>query len=524
MSPNSNIVFNGGSGGTGGVLQSSGILGLSTGTAGGGKIQWTHNSGGFAAQGGPLTVTLDSGGTETWGVAPFNVSGGLIFGSPTADNPVTFTNSIILNAGNRNIYVNPGVGGNGADYALISGNLIVASGDTTSQITKEGNGLLILAGSNSYPGATTITAGTLQIGNGGNSGTLGSGAVSNSGALVFDRSDSGLILPNAISGTGSLALIGSGIVTLTGANTYTGPTTVAAGTLRLGTGGSLGATSITVAPGATLNAWSGTNVSGSLTLLTSGTLPAGLDLTDGQIGSFNLAGGLTVPSGTTAAQLTLELGSSGNSDEIDQINVNSLSLSGSAVVNISPLAGTTVYTGSYSFLTSTAGGVGGSNLSLASSTISGSGGATYTLALNTSGGTAEVLVISAGSTSSSNGTWNIAGGGSWNLANQLVPGGRAQQGWCRSGDQCLDHVRNDHYSRRPADSRHAAAGQFRQRRHGLYDLGKQHADLGQFRHHGDDHRCQRDPCHLGPGGDCGRKPCRRPVQQRRPANFRQHLG
>ena len=155
--------------------------------------------------------------------------------------------------------------------------------------------MLILAGSNSYPGATTITAGTLQIGNGGNSGTLGSGAVSNSGALVFDRSDSGLILPNAISGTGSLVLIGSGIVTLTGANTYAGPTTVAAGTLRLGTGGSLGATSITVAPGATLNAWSGTNVSGSLTLLTSGTLPAGLDLTDGQIGSFNLAGGLTVP-------------------------------------------------------------------------------------------------------------------------------------------------------------------------------------------------------------------------------------
>ena len=223
-------------GGAGGVLQSSGILGLSTGTAGGGKIQWTHNSGGFAAQGGPLTVTLDSGGTETWGVAPFNVSGGLIFGSPTADNPVTFTNSIILNAGNRNIYVNPGVGGNGADYAVISGNLIVASGDTTSQITKKGNGLLILAGSNSYPGATTITAGTLQIGNGGNSGTLGSGAVSNSGALVFDRSDSGLILPNAISGTGSLVLIGSGIVTLTGANTYAGPTTVAAGTLRLGTG------------------------------------------------------------------------------------------------------------------------------------------------------------------------------------------------------------------------------------------------------------------------------------------------
>ena len=88
-----------------------------------------------------LTVTLDEGATETWGVAgtPFNVSGGLIFGSATADSPVIFTNSINLNSGNRDIWVNPGVGG---DYALISGNLITSSSDTTSNITKDGNGLV----------------------------------------------------------------------------------------------------------------------------------------------------------------------------------------------------------------------------------------------------------------------------------------------------------------------------------------------------------------------------------------------
>ncbi len=297
LSQSSNIVFNGAGKGAGGVLQSNGTLNLTTGSLGG-QVRWTHNSGGFAAQGGALTVTLDSGGTETWGVAPFNVSGGFIFGSPTADSAVNFTNSIILNSGDRDIYVNPGVGG---DYALISGNLITASTDTTSQINKEGNGLLILTGSNSYPGGTSITAGTLQIGNGGNTGTLGSGVVSNSGVLALARSDNSLIVSNAITGTGSLTQIGAGIVTLTGSNTYTGPTIIAAGTLRLGTGGSLGATAITVASGGTLNAWSGTSAGGSLTLATSGTSPAGLDLTSSQIGIFNLTGQLYVPYDSTPA-------------------------------------------------------------------------------------------------------------------------------------------------------------------------------------------------------------------------------
>ena len=226
------MVFNGAGSGVGGVLQTSGTLNLATGT-GPGQVQWTKKSGGFAAQGGPLTVILDGGATETWGVAPFNVSGGLIFGSSTADSPVIFTNSINLNSGNRTIYANAGTDGG---YALISGNLITSSSDTTSNITKSGNGTLILAGSNSYPGATTISSGTLQIGNGGNSGTLGSGtvSVSSNAALVFARGDNGLIVSNVISGAGSLAKIGLGTLTLAGSNTYSGNTTINAGVLKAG--------------------------------------------------------------------------------------------------------------------------------------------------------------------------------------------------------------------------------------------------------------------------------------------------
>ena len=59
-------------------------------------------------------------------------------------------------------------------------------------------------------GPTTITGGTLQIDNGGSTGSLGNGPITNNAALVFDRDDNGLVVANAISGSGSLAQIGTG--------------------------------------------------------------------------------------------------------------------------------------------------------------------------------------------------------------------------------------------------------------------------------------------------------------------------
>ncbi len=106
----------------------------------------------------------------------------------------------------------------------------------TGSITTAGTGSLILSGSNSFGGALNAAGGTVQIGNGGNSGTLGSGPVSNNAALVFSRSDSGLSVSNVISGSGSLTQIGAGAITLAAANTYTGATLVSNGTLVLGNG------------------------------------------------------------------------------------------------------------------------------------------------------------------------------------------------------------------------------------------------------------------------------------------------
>ena len=55
-------------------------------------------------------------------------------------------------------------------------------------LTKNGASTLILTADNSYAGGTTIAAGTLQVGNGGTTGSVGTGPVLDDSALVFDRS------------------------------------------------------------------------------------------------------------------------------------------------------------------------------------------------------------------------------------------------------------------------------------------------------------------------------------------------
>ncbi|MEO7319033.1 MAG: autotransporter-associated beta strand repeat-containing protein [Chthoniobacteraceae bacterium] len=100
-------------------------------------------------------------------------------------------------------------------------------------LTKVGTGTQTLSGNNTYSGTTTILGGTLQIGNGGTDGAIGNGAIINNGALVFNRSNA-ITITGAISGTGTVTKNGAGVLTLTNNSTYQGPTTINAGTLKLG--------------------------------------------------------------------------------------------------------------------------------------------------------------------------------------------------------------------------------------------------------------------------------------------------
>ena len=129
------------------------------------------------------------------------------------------------------------LGGNTLTIGKDSGTTTFAGSiaDGTSSggsVVKDGDSTHILTGNNSYTGTTTISGGALQVGNGGTTGTLGSGDVVNNSALVVNRSDA-VTLANTISGTGSFTQAGAGTTTLSGANTYTGGTTISGGTLRL---------------------------------------------------------------------------------------------------------------------------------------------------------------------------------------------------------------------------------------------------------------------------------------------------
>ena len=103
----------------------------------------------------------------------------------------------------------------------------------TGSLTQLGTGTTILTGANTYTGGTTISAGTLQLGNGGTTGSI-AGDVSDNSALAFDRSDI-ITFGGVISGSGALMQLGTGQRS-DGANTYSGGTTISAGTLQLGNG------------------------------------------------------------------------------------------------------------------------------------------------------------------------------------------------------------------------------------------------------------------------------------------------
>jgi autotransporter-associated beta strand protein len=159
-------------------------------------------------------------------------------GAFTISNPFTTTNSATLT-----------LSGNGSGLVTLSGAIGQKNGGSPMAVTKTGTSTFVFAADNSYKGTTTISGGTLQIGNGGLTGTIGdgSGAVVDNATLSFNHSNS-FTVANAISGTGVLNQIGTGTTILTGTNTYGGTTTISAGTLQIGAGagqGTLGTGSVT---------------------------------------------------------------------------------------------------------------------------------------------------------------------------------------------------------------------------------------------------------------------------------------
>ncbi len=171
-----------------------------------------------------------TGGTINTGTGTLNLTGSLTYAQSIW--PATIQGNLALGAAAGAFSVTQG----DSTDLTVAANI---SGSPAGGLVKSGNGLLTLTGSNTYSGSTSISAGTLQMGNGGTSGTPGTGPIVDNAVLSFNRSDT-FTLANAVSGSGSLLQSGLGTLQLTAANQYSGPTTVTAGTLQIGGGGTSG--------------------------------------------------------------------------------------------------------------------------------------------------------------------------------------------------------------------------------------------------------------------------------------------
>ncbi|HQQ04631.1 MAG TPA: choice-of-anchor D domain-containing protein [Kiritimatiellia bacterium] len=175
------------------------------------------------------TGTMTASGTLT-------LSGGTRYSSDGSTTR-TITKDVVINGGvgiaensTGGITISGAVGLGGGTRTITNSNTLTVSGVVSDGgLEKKDAGTMILSGNNSYASGTTITEGTLQIGDNGTSGSVVGNIVNNS-ALVFNRSDN-LTYGGGISGTGTLDKQGAGALTLTNTSTYSGNTTITAGTL-----------------------------------------------------------------------------------------------------------------------------------------------------------------------------------------------------------------------------------------------------------------------------------------------------
>jgi fibronectin-binding autotransporter adhesin len=193
----------------------------------------TPNSLKLDVTGGPKALTWTGAINSTWDVVnTTNWTDGAVDEKFFTADSVTFTDT----GANKNIILGvsvlPGAvtvnNTAGNDYSFSGGGSIDGNGG----LTKSGNGRLVVATTNNYTGPTMINGGTVEVGNGGASGSLGTGAIANEGLLIFNRGDV-FTAPNVISGAGELRKNGPGKLTLSGTSTYTGLTSIRGGTVTV---------------------------------------------------------------------------------------------------------------------------------------------------------------------------------------------------------------------------------------------------------------------------------------------------
>ncbi len=260
-----------------GDIDNSGVL-----KVGEGDLENTLSGSGSLVKTGTGELTLSGNNTYSGGTT---ITGGTL----TADHADSLGTGTIANNGVLQV-------GEGELENTLSG---------TGSLVKTGTGELTLSGDNTYSGGTTITGGTLTADH---ADSLGTGAIANSGVLQVGEGE----LENTLSGSGSLVKTGTGELTLNGDNDYSGGTTIDDGVLiadhadSLGTGAVANNGVLQVGEGELKNTLSGTGSlvkigTGELTLSGDNTYSGGTTIDDGVLIAANvnaLSGGDVDNSGT----------------------------------------------------------------------------------------------------------------------------------------------------------------------------------------------------------------------------------
>jgi autotransporter-associated beta strand protein len=430
----------------------------------------------------PLNVTINNAGNTVAMSAATTISGLMSVTAGTL-NMNNFAATVGSLTGNGTI---TNSGATGQTFTVGSNNTsttfsgIIQNGTSTVSLTKIGTGTLTLSGTNTYTGVTTINAGTLSvatIGNGGVSSNLGAATtaaanlVLGGGTLRYTGATASTnraftltalttstidVVTNdlTISGvsattTGALTKIGNGKLILSGANGYSGLTTITAGTLEFGVNSALAGGSVTV-NGGILDIKSFNDAVGVVTLVsgsilgTTGVLTgSSYDVQSGNITAI-LAGAVTLTK-STAGTVTMSGASTytGTTTITGGIlSVNSIqNVSGGASAlgapttagngTIAMAAGTTLqYTGSGHSsnrvinLTGT-GAILDASGSGALTLSGGITGDTFTIILTGTGNATESGVIATttgGLTKNGTGTWTLSGLNSYTGANNINAG------------------------------------------------------------------------------------------------------
>ncbi len=214
----------------------------------------------------------------------------------------------------------------------------------SGQVVKSGDETLTLSGANTYTGGTTISGGTLVASN---VEALGTGDVTDNATLELNTSGT---FDNVISGSGQVVKSGDDALTLSGANSYTGGTTISGGTLVASNVEALGSGDVTNDAVLELNTGGDftNNISGSGQVVKSG------DETLTLSGANSYTGGTTISGGTLIASNVEALGSGDvTNDAVLELNTggdfdNAISGSGQVVKSgddALTLSGANSYTG-----------------------------------------------------------------------------------------------------------------------------------------------------------------------------------